>query len=290
MLGVRLVVSLVTAIAACGCSGDSGTSGAAGTTSTTTGAAVERIVVRGHATLDGAPFDAEFVGAAVRNRGLVTPCQSTLPRVDGGLYVVEVMSETVASGCGTPGSEILLWTFTNESQYFSTAALPWPADGRPTTFDASFTTTAPKGAAPQTTEFAGEVFDHDGRRLPDGTARRGVRRKHPLRRRVGANPGRLHRIQPLRRRIRFGCRLRGRRAHHVPCRWTAGNPDFGQRPSQRPFARSHTAVAIRAVDAASAASSSSSSASGYLVTLAHVAKTIRYPCRPGTLLLSLSRS
>ena len=30
-------------------------------------------------------------------------------------------------------------------------------------------TAAPKGAAPLTTEFAGAVFDHDGRRLPDGT-------------------------------------------------------------------------------------------------------------------------
>ena len=132
------LVGFMAAIAACGCSGDGGTSGTSGTSSPSTGVAVEHVVVRGHATLDGAPFDAEFLGAAVRDHGLVTPCQSTLPRVERGLYVVEVLSDAVASGCGVPGSEILLWTFTGNTQYFSTAALPWPADGRPTTFDASF--------------------------------------------------------------------------------------------------------------------------------------------------------
>ncbi len=169
MIRTRVLVAFLAAIAACGCNDDGGTSGTARTTSPSTGNAVERVVVRGHATLDGAPFDAEFLGAAVRDHGLVTPCQASLPRVDGGLYVVEVMSDAVANGCGTPGSEILLWTFADDTQYFSTAALPWPADGRPTTFDASFSTAAPKGVAPPTTEFAGEAFDHDGRRLPDGT-------------------------------------------------------------------------------------------------------------------------
>jgi hypothetical protein len=169
MIRARLCVSVVAAIAAYGCSGDHGGAGHAGTSSSPTTVATERVVVRGHATLDGAPFDAEFLGAAVRDHGLVTPCQGTLPRVDGGLYVVEVMSDAVASGCGTPGSEILLWIFTGDTQYFSTAALPWPADGRPTTFDASFTNAAPKGAARPTTEFAGQVFEHEGRRLPDGT-------------------------------------------------------------------------------------------------------------------------
>jgi hypothetical protein len=169
MIRTRVFVGFMAAIAACGCSGDGGTSASSGRSSPSTGVAAARVVVRGHATLDGAPFDAQFLGAAVRNRGLVTPCQSTLPRVERGLYVVEVLSDAGASGCGVRGSEILLWTFTGNTQYFSTAALPWPADGRPTTFDASFTTAKPKGAAPPTTEFAGEVFDHDGRRLPDGT-------------------------------------------------------------------------------------------------------------------------
>ncbi len=169
MIRSWLWVGVVAAIFAYGCSGDPGASERAATSSSSTAGAVERVVVRGHATLDAAPFDAEFVGAAVRNRGLVTPCQATLPRIDRGLYVIEVMSATAALGCGVPGSEILLWTFAGNTQYFSSAARPWPADGRPTTFDAHFTSAAPKGAAGPTTEFAGEVFEHDGRRLPDGT-------------------------------------------------------------------------------------------------------------------------
>ena len=149
MIRTRVFVGFMAAIAACGCSGDSGTSRTSGSSSSSTTVPMERVVVRGHATLDGAPFDAQFLGAAVRNRGLVTPCQSTLPRVERGLYVVEVLSDAGASGCGVPGSEILLWTFTGNTQYFSTVALPWPADGRPATFDASFTTddTEGRGAA-----------------------------------------------------------------------------------------------------------------------------------------------
>jgi hypothetical protein len=169
MIRARLCVGVVAAVLACGCSGDPDGSERAATSSSSSAVAAEHVVVRGHATLDGAPFDAEFVGAAVRNHGLVTPCQATLPRVDRGLYVVEVMSAAAAIGCGVPGSEILLWTFTGNTQYFSADAVPWPADGRPTTFDASFTSAAPKGAAAPTTEFAGEVFQRDGRRLPDGT-------------------------------------------------------------------------------------------------------------------------
>jgi hypothetical protein len=57
----------------------------------------------------------------------------------------------------------------NDTQYFGTAALPWPAGGAPTNFDIGFATAAPEGAAPRTTEFAGEVFEQDGRQLPDGT-------------------------------------------------------------------------------------------------------------------------
>jgi hypothetical protein len=63
----------------------------------------------------------------------------------------------------------LLWTFTNDAQYFSTKSVAWPADGRPTTFNPNFLTSAPNGGAPPRTEFAGEIFEHDGRQLPDGT-------------------------------------------------------------------------------------------------------------------------
>src|SRR6478735_2485177 len=83
---------------------------------------------------DGAPFDAEFLGAAGRDHGLITPCEATLPQVEQGRYEIEVLSIAAASGCGAADSEILFWTFMNDTQYFGTAALPWPADGAPTTF------------------------------------------------------------------------------------------------------------------------------------------------------------
>jgi hypothetical protein len=166
-------VALIAAIAAVvvgGCSGDDGGSARpAGSTSPSASAPVESVVVRGNATLDGAPFDAEFLGAAVRDHGLITPCQATLPPVQQGRYEIEVLSIASASGCGAPDSEVLFWTFANDTQYFGTAALPWPADGQPANFDIGFATATPEGTAPRMTEFAGEVFEADGRQLPDGT-------------------------------------------------------------------------------------------------------------------------
>jgi hypothetical protein len=164
------VIAAIAAVAACGCSGDDGGSAQpAGSSSPSTSAPVESVVVRGSAALDGAPFDAEFLGAAVRDHGLITPCQATLPQVEQGRYEIEVLSIAAASGCGAPDSEVLFWTFTNDTQYFSTEAFPWPADGQPTNFDIGFVTATPEGAAPRMTEFAGEVFEQDGRQLPDGT-------------------------------------------------------------------------------------------------------------------------
>jgi hypothetical protein len=52
---------------------------------------------------------------------------------------------------------------------YSTAAVPWPGDGGTTSFEASFSSSAPDGAAPALTEFAGEVSDRDGTHLPPGT-------------------------------------------------------------------------------------------------------------------------
>jgi len=69
----------------------------------------DRVVVSGSLTLDGAPFDAEFLGAIVRRDGLVTPCQYTLPTVDNGQYEITVHADTEQSGCGAHGAEIVLW-------------------------------------------------------------------------------------------------------------------------------------------------------------------------------------
>jgi len=155
-------------LVACACSGDSDNGEAANRTPSTS-AAPATVVVRGHASLDGSPFDGQFIGAVVVRDGLVTPCQASLPRVERGLYVIEVMGSSKAAGCGEPGSHVLLWTFANDKQYFSTDDVAWPADGRPTTFDAEFTTSEPDGAARPRSEFAGEVFDAAGSQLPDGT-------------------------------------------------------------------------------------------------------------------------
>jgi hypothetical protein len=128
-----------------------------------------RAVLRGNATLDGAPLDAEFLGAVVRHNGLVTPCQAALPPVDNGLYAISVLSDDEAAGCGTLGGEILLWAFTNEKRYFSTGATSWPGNGSTATFDATFATATPEGDVGPRTEIAAEVFERDGRQLADGT-------------------------------------------------------------------------------------------------------------------------
>ena len=50
--------------------------------------AEDRVVVRGRANLDGASFDAPYLGAVVKRHGLVTPCQHTLPRVRNGRFII----------------------------------------------------------------------------------------------------------------------------------------------------------------------------------------------------------
>ena len=129
----------------------------------------ERAVVRGSLTLDGTPFDSRTLGAVVVRNGLVTPCQYTLPRVENGRYEITVMANAEASGCGTKGARIVLWTFAQEKILYSTEAVPWPKNGHPTTFGGSFSTAAPDGAAPAIVGFAGEVYDRRVRPMPGGT-------------------------------------------------------------------------------------------------------------------------
>jgi pimeloyl-ACP methyl ester carboxylesterase len=131
--------------------------------------ASDRVVVRGDATLDGAPFDAQFLGAVVRREGLVTPCQVTLPRVQRGRYSIPVFAATEASGCGAPGAEIVLWTFAHGRILYSTRGVAWPGNGATTSFEPSFSSSAPAGAAPVTAQFSGEIFRRDGSELPPGT-------------------------------------------------------------------------------------------------------------------------
>jgi hypothetical protein len=122
--------------------------------------AADRVTVRGQATLDGAPFDAPYLGAVVRKHGLVTPCQRALPRVRAGLFTIPVSARTESLGCGTSGSEILLWTFVHDQIVYSAQSAPWPRKGHTVRFDPTFSAAAPSGAVGPIVGFAGEV--HQG--------------------------------------------------------------------------------------------------------------------------------
>ena len=130
---------------------------------------VDRITLRGTATLDGAPLDAEFLGAVVRRDGMITPCQSGIPGVTGGRYVITVLADRAGRGCGRRGAEVLLWTYAGDTKVYSTTAAPWPSRRKSARFNPEFSIATPNGAAPAVTELSGEVFDRNGERLPPGT-------------------------------------------------------------------------------------------------------------------------
>lgn len=129
----------------------------------------DRVQVRGHLTLDGAPFDAQYLGAVVRRAGLITPCQGALPPVNRGNYRISVLAVAEASGCGEPGADVLLWAFVSDQILFSHESVAWPEGARTADFDATFSLSEPDGAVGPITGFAGEVFDRLGRQKPPGT-------------------------------------------------------------------------------------------------------------------------
>jgi hypothetical protein len=131
--------------------------------------AADRVTVSGMLSLDGAPFDARFLGAVVRKDGRISPCQYTLTSVDDGGYEIVVSGDAEVSGCGTAGAEILLWTFAQDQKLYSFESVAWPGNGGSATLDARFSTAAPRGSVPPVTEFAGEVYDEEGSHLPPGT-------------------------------------------------------------------------------------------------------------------------
>jgi pimeloyl-ACP methyl ester carboxylesterase len=124
-----------------------------------------RTVLSGGAHLDGVALDARWVGAVVRRNGLVTPCNFGLPPIQAGRYEITVFGENESAGCGQPGAEILLWTFANDRQFFSTGAIPWSATGK-ATFDVDFSSSRPFGTSRRVTEFSSEVYRADDQRLP----------------------------------------------------------------------------------------------------------------------------
>ena len=131
-------------------------------------AAEDRVVVRGRANLDGAPFDAPYLGAVVKRHGLVTPCQHALPRVHDGRFAITVVARTEASGCGAAGSKVFLWTFVQDQIVYSDQSVRWPGNGKTARFDPGFSVSAPTGGVGPIVGFAGEIFDAGNRRLPPG--------------------------------------------------------------------------------------------------------------------------
>jgi hypothetical protein len=128
----------------------------------------QRVVLRGTLTLDGAPFDAKYLGAVVERNGLITPCQYTLSSVTNGKYEITVLADAESSGCGAPGASMLLWTSTQNARLYSSQATPWPRNHH-ATFDATFSAATPRGAVPPISEFTGTVSRRNGHELPAGT-------------------------------------------------------------------------------------------------------------------------
>ena len=128
------------------------------------------VLFRGEARLDGAPVDADFLGAAVLEDGLATPCQAELPPVAKGRYAIRVHSSAGGLGCGAPGAKVVLWAFVGDRTLWSDAMIDWPADGDAAVdADVDFATANPSGAAPEVAQFSGTVFDGDGGVAPVGT-------------------------------------------------------------------------------------------------------------------------
>jgi len=127
-----------------------------------------RVAISGAVTLDGAPFDAEFLGVRVVNDGLPAICQLGIVPVEAGRYQAVVLAEEEVRGCGADGAELLVWTYVDETFVYSAEKLKWPGDGKSVTFDATFSTGSPEGATFPTTEVHGQLTKN-GAPLPGGT-------------------------------------------------------------------------------------------------------------------------
>jgi hypothetical protein len=160
---VLVAAVTVTAVFAGAISGD------AGAAASVPKGSHDRVVIRGRATLDGVVFDAPYIGAVVKQHGLVTPCQITLPVVRNGQYDITVYARTEAPGCGAPGAEVFLWTFVQDQIVFSHESVRWPGNGAAAEFLPTFSIAAPNGGVRPIMGLAGEVLDRHRRRQPPGT-------------------------------------------------------------------------------------------------------------------------
>jgi hypothetical protein len=160
------LIAIVVAVAAAACSSDKKSS-APTTTTVTPRPADAALGLSGRAVFDGAPFSSDFLGAVVKREGLVTPCQAEVSAVFDGTYQMHVLTDQQSAGCGTAGSQIVLWTFTKDAKVYSTGALNW-FPGAATAFDVEFSAAHPNGALSAMTELSGEARDANGNVVAPG--------------------------------------------------------------------------------------------------------------------------
>jgi pimeloyl-ACP methyl ester carboxylesterase len=138
----------------------------------TVAGAADRVVLRGTATVDGAPLDARFFGAEVVRDGRTAHCQLELTSVAGGAFEVTVSAASEAAGCGAPGTGIVPWTYVGTgdlTQLHALAPVPWPGEETSVTAAVAFSTATPDGVTPPVASFTGEALDASGRYVRPGT-------------------------------------------------------------------------------------------------------------------------
>ena len=146
------------------------------TTATAPAGRAGRVAIAGRVTLDGVPFDARFIGAAVLRDGMKAACQQDIAQVTGGEYELRILADADVAGCGAPGAQVVLWAAVGPAAdvfVWSKESLPWPGppagSSPPAAFDATFSTVERDGAGIATTDFFGLVRDASGAAVAGGT-------------------------------------------------------------------------------------------------------------------------
>jgi hypothetical protein len=163
-----VAILLVASVIAAACDDDGDPEPAATATAESVPTRVPRLTLIGSLTLDGAPFDAQFMGVRVMRDGLATICQAEIPPVSLGTYEIDVLSDVEARGCGEDGAQLLLWTYVNDVFHYASTTAEWQ-EGGTLPLDAAFSTADPAGASLPATGFRGTVTGADGTTPPAGT-------------------------------------------------------------------------------------------------------------------------
>jgi hypothetical protein len=162
--GIRLSVAIATAMmffAASCSSGQHRSAPPASTSPSTVQPPTRQATFRGVALLDGHRFDAAFIGSVVVEHGLVTPCNVTIPAINGGQFTIDVYSADASVGCGRSAAKVVFWTYVNNRQLFATSAVEW-ASGGASNLTIPFSPSRPLGAAFSVLELSGGAYTADG--------------------------------------------------------------------------------------------------------------------------------